>query len=765
MDIFSFEKNLLKKHNIDLLEISLNFDNINVLNCEHLQAFFEIQPMLLNFLKYKYFIEQNSLLFDNTHISKNTTYLKIIKIIDEEKKIFNLKINPTAACNQLLILILFQTLNNSLVISESDDLDIRWCGVYDVFRNFSNVIEKFFIYFEMGGVVGVPPQNSNKAVRDLIASILNVCIFNGIIKKKTEADVMSPKKKCAFYAMNLGPTFEADWVYLDLKIHFKQPRIIDDGVNKYSCGFHYLSVSKIFRENIKSNRVFFLKNLSVWEKLRNLTYQLDYNFYAQLSEKIIKKYDLSVVDPFEDVFKKYLKSKKMIFLTYFQKKNSLYYNLLVFFYLSKYKSIFSKPFFLSYFFDFRGRIYSDSVISPIGNRIFRFLYNYGLYDNADLQINQEFPDETLKNYQHIVENSNLIFLFKNLKVTNYLIKKVVSTIFFEFGKLVKSDHMDKFDGRLTETDFIKIGIDFFNDFMGGGDELLLNNFELYLEAHYLLNILKNYNDGVYIKHIIYKDATASAIQLLMVLLGSHDQDKIKICNLNDKTYWYDTYYFIIKEFKAQHILGATSLPHFTRKNLKKTIMTYNYSATMLTCWKDFSENISFTNDQYQQIFDDFQKFFNFLKEIFDGDLFFKNPSKKLIEFFKKDFKLAGEIKVTTPDHSHTYLEYKKSTSIRIDKKYKDLRFTIVFWDLSDELDIRKTYQSLRPNLLHSLDATLVRIILNKLPHPIITIHDSFGIDLLSVDLLIQTANIAFNLLQFEGVGNNYTEHQSKFILI
>ena len=96
---------------------------------------------------------------------------------------------------------------------------------------------------------------------------------------------------------------------------------------------------------------------------------------------------------------------------------------MLFFYLSKYKSIFSKPFFLSYFFDFRGRIYSDSVISPIGNRIFRFLYNYGLYDNADLQINQEFPDETLKNYQHIVENSNLIFLFKNQHEASFYLKR------------------------------------------------------------------------------------------------------------------------------------------------------------------------------------------------------------------------------------------------------------------------------------------------------------------------------------------------------
>jgi hypothetical protein len=647
---------------------------------------------------------------------------------------------------------------------EEDDAGNRWCGAYEVFNNFFNILEKFFIYFGVIDAGTTENCHNKKNSRDLIASILNILIFKNFLIKKIE--VRPDGKKHAFYSLNIKPYFNVDWVYMDLKIYFEQPTIIDNGLNKYTCGYHYLSISKVFRENTKSNKIFILKNLPVWEKLKGLKYQLDCDFYLKLSEKIVIKYDLDADNPLGDVFKKYLKSKKMIFLKYFQKKNSLYYNLLIFFYLKKYDLIFKKPFYLSYFFDFRGRLYSDSVISPIGNRMFRFLYNYGLYSVEDLSLIEDFDEVFLKNFQYILDHTQLSNTFSLLELEKPLIKKIISIVFFEFGKLAKSKHIHQFGGRLCQEDFIKIGAEFFKNFLRNSDEMLVEDFELYLETIYLFNILKNYNERNYIKHIIYKDATASAIQLLMILLGSSDIDKVKACNLNNDGYWYDTYYFIIMDFKNSHVLNNTSLQHFTRKNLKKTIMTYNYSATLLTCWRDFSENILYGEDEYQQLFDDFQKFFNFLKKIFDGDIFFKTPSKKLIEFFKKDFKSLGEIKITTSDQSNAYLEYKKTTVTRLDKRYKTIRFTMVFTDVSEELDFRKSYQSLRPNLLHSLDATLVRIVLNKLPKPIITVHDSFGIDILNVDLLIKITNVAMNSLSIDAASQQGTnQYYSKFILI
>lgn len=42
-------------------------------------------------------------------------------------------------------------------------------------------------------------------------------------------------------------------------------------------------------------------------------------------------------------------------------------------------------FYLSIDFDFRGRFYPKSCISPTGNKIFRFLYYYGYYSKEELK--------------------------------------------------------------------------------------------------------------------------------------------------------------------------------------------------------------------------------------------------------------------------------------------------------------------------------------------------------------------------------------------
>jgi hypothetical protein len=175
-------------------------------------------------------------------------------------------------------------------------------------------------------------------------------------------------------------------------------------------------------------------------------------------------------------------------------------------------------------------------------------------------------------------------------------------------------------------------------------------------------------------------------------------------------------------------------------------MTYNYSATMITCWKEFSERFFLKDEEYAAVFDDFQNFFKHLGGVFDGNVFFKKSSKSFMEPYRNDLKETGEIKITTADNSHAYLEYKKTNDVRMDKIYKSIRMTIVFQELSTEIDTRKSYQSLRPNLIHSIDATFVRIVLTRLPNPIITIHDSFGIDVLNTDLLIVVANYALNFL-------------------
>ena len=61
--------------------------------------------------------------------------------------------------------------------------------------------------------------------------------------------------------------------------------------------------------------------------------------------------------------------------------------------------------------------------------------------------------------------------------------------------------------------------------------------------------------------------------------------------------------------------------------------------------------------------------------------------------------------------------------------------------------------NIRKKLTHYLDAKLVKFLLNK--YEILTIHDSFGIDMYRISLLIDNCNSIFN--------NNIVAKKSAFV--
>jgi hypothetical protein len=70
--------------------------------------------------------------------------------------------------------------------------------------------------------------------------------------------------------------------------------------------------------------------------------------------------------------------------------------------------------------------------------------------------------------------------------------------------------------------------DITNQIINGSLEL---SFDEKLEYQYIISGLKNLNEGRYKKLIIYKDATASGIQLLTVILGAQNEEILQNCNL------------------------------------------------------------------------------------------------------------------------------------------------------------------------------------------------------------------------------------------
>lgn len=67
-------------------------------------------------------------------------------------------------------------------------------------------------------------------------------------------------------------------------------------------------------------------------------------------------------------------------------------------------------------------------------------------------------------------------------------------------------------------------------------ENIVNNnkklsFEEELQYIYITSCLKDLNKNLYKKLIVYKDATASGIQILTVILGANNDETLKHCNL------------------------------------------------------------------------------------------------------------------------------------------------------------------------------------------------------------------------------------------
>jgi hypothetical protein len=56
------------------------------------------------------------------------------------------------------------------------------------------------------------------------------------------------------------------------------------------------------------------------------------------------------------------------------------------------------------------------------------------------------------------------------------------------------------------------------------------------------------------------------------------------------------------------------------------------------------------------------------------------------------------------------------------------------------------FRAIRANIIHSFDGFLVRRVIMRLGYPIITIHDSFGIDILNIESLLRITQEELNKL-------------------
>lgn len=603
-----------------------------------------------------------------------------------------------------------------------------WKTRYEVINKVIFILRQFIIQIEILFNVKIPFTQETRVVIFVLLHHLvnqNILLCKNISYKQNTEKLIA-LSKASFYNQNS----------IDLGVYTHPQKIVFLDKKLVYVGAHYTSIQKIVHKNKASKHNPEIANINFLEKRSELKVFVNWELLDRFKKLTLKAFKSN---PFisEDAFLEHLNFLK---LNTFVKENQQEFSKLFFikyiYALEKKKLRFKEGLFFTYYFDFRGRIYTNSVIGYTHNKFFRYIYNYGFYSQNE--INEWGKKNITIPYslcELILLKTSLLQVYPNIDFTKIINQYYLYTVFFEIGKIFKNNYIYKNNGKLNNENFIKIGIEYYNNYKN-------LDIDLYdqIAIEVLINALNWVNKGVYLKLPVFKDATASAIQILLLLLGSKDHNNYKICNFIDTNYWYDTYFYIINRFFSEHAVKEEyKKNYFTRSNLKKAIMTYNYEATFYTCLKEFHDTLDEKTLKNSLLIEEltsiFKLFYNFLKTIFEKNDFFLMPSKYIVTVFAKQWACKQHIQFETSDNVILHYDYYKLIRQRIDRIIDNQRETIQFKVTSEEVDTQKMFRALRANLIHSFDGLLVRVITLRLNHPIMTIHDSFGIDILEIKTL------------------------------
>lgn len=338
--------------------------------------------------------------------------------------------------------------------------------------------------------------------------------------------------------------------------------------------------------------------------------------------------------------------------------------------------------------------------------------------------------------------------------------------FISLGAVIKSSLL--LDAKVSAENFIRGGLMLYAEVGSGDQSLKRRDVE---DQFVILSISKTISEllsGSTSNRLIYKDATASALQIFTALLGSGSGGH-NLVNLGCDFVWYDPYSHILNLFLKNF---NYSRKFFNRKSVKKTIMTINYSATRWRCLKNFLSLVEVSSNQLPEVVSQFNNFFTFLLKVIP-DLFDWSPTPEgLVEQYSVNLENCAELKLKTSDTSVATLHYFDTAPHRLDVIWRGSRLTLTDVRRSTTINMRKTKRALKANIAHTADATILRNILTNHPGSIVAIHDSFGCSPYEITTLIKNTQIAYRLLHLKQQNpktkiptNNHLNPQTPFILL
>lgn len=536
--------------------------------------------------------------------------------------------------------------------------------------------------------------------------------------------------------------------YFNVEIYFSKFTVFNLDSETFILNNHFSTIEKIFKKNKKSNKEFELgENGQILTNLCNIWVYLDKKaleeiYLAELGFHSIN--GATIEKNYEDLLYEHsiaIKNDDLFLLKHISKHMSIYQNLL------KIKKILAlnleQKIYFPFDFDFRGRVYLLSDVSPTFDTRMRYCLHKGIFETDDIKehfLNNIILQE-LSKYIYMIDECPLF----NFKHKEKKIKITVIWLLISLGEIQKIElcpyaHIQK---------IIEIGIKSLQE---------KNVYKDLKDQHKftaIKNILKELEKGIYKKWLISKDATASCYQHLIKILGPKNNEALSYCNLQSNDTFYDPYSFIIKNFIEEHkntfnYLTSVNIDKiFNRKTLKRVIMTHNYGVTQETAYKYFIEQLPldlFSAEQKNEINTFFKKFF---KSLTEGNIIFLHSPQTIISFFKDN------PIVVYNDKSTTDLNYFKGKTTQINFYLNGNRNTKKEESLTNKIDLKKFKTSIRANYVQSIDAALVRWYLESESE--ITIHDCFMIDIFNITFAVSKINegmrIVFHDLNLEKVIN------------
>lgn len=394
-----------------------------------------------------------------------------------------------------------------------------------------------------------------------------------------------------------------------------------------------------------------------------------------------------------------------------------------------------RSFYILHYYDFRGRIYPTSLIGVTYNKIIRSLLSVP---------DSKVGDDDIIESEFYLKFSKEIGTLPNIKLTSEydfnilpnINKYIIANYLLEIGKL----HKEKL---LASKNFITL-----NEFLLEGIEII-NNLHLYKFDFFDLFDIKRLVwaiEGIFTGErriqILQRDSTASSFQHWGILLGIKS-NQFENLNLGG-THWVDPYTTIITMFKTNHQISPYILSHTSRSKLKTIIMTMGYNATLWGSFTKFWEQIA--EDTLKQFPDELlnkkREAYQFIKDFYKFlqiDLF-SILFKKSRDDYKNSLDLKA-IEINNTKFNFLYNKEKKEKRREIFKQ-NGIRVSISKTTLLTDIDWNSTMRALDPNIIHALDAALVRYILQY--QNIYTIHDCFGVDISGLHILYQNINNYFS---------------------